>query len=120
VVTALEQLKHAIGVLAAAPEEQQTYLMGIRQADNKHPVDELTNIDELGLEFEDATYLVSRLLREQKLTNSSAQQIERLNSFLGQLSGMENKDFWTIRALYEDLRWDQVRTLARECLSDIV
>jgi hypothetical protein len=118
-VTRLEQLRHVVGILAASPEDQQSYLVEIGMVDNSRPVDKLNNIDELGLEFEDGTYLVAGLLRDHELTAKGAQCIEKLSDFMLQLSGDENRDFWTIQALYEDRRWTEVRALAQVCLSEM-
>jgi hypothetical protein len=119
VVTPLEQVSNAIGILAASPEDQQAYLIEIGLLDNSRPIDQRFNIDELGLQFEDANYLVTGLVRNKKLTGTAAGYIEKLNKFLLRLSGTSNSDFWTIQALHEDSRWAEVRALAQVCLSEM-
>jgi hypothetical protein len=118
-VTRLEQLRHAIGVLAASPEDQLLYLTQIGHADNSRPMDESTNIDELALQFEDATYLVRGLVLSGELNDKAEESLANLNNLILRLSGAKNSEFWTIRALEEDSRWGEVRALARECLSEI-
>jgi hypothetical protein len=118
-VTSLEQLRDAIGVLAASPTDQQSYLAEIGHFSNLRKVDKLTNIDELALQFEDATYLVVGLVQRRELTAEAARCVEKLDAAIAQVSGNGNSDFWTIGALYEDSRWTQIRVLAQDCLSEI-
>ena len=42
--------------------------------------------------------------------------ISDLDEVLRQQSGEENAPFWTLIAMREDTRWEQVRQLAKECL----
>jgi hypothetical protein len=116
-VTRLEQLRHAVSVLAASPENQILSLIEIGLVNGSRPIDELTNVDELALQFEDATYLLGGLVHEGHLSPIAAEAIGGLSEFLLNLSGRKNSDFWTIKALRADPRWVQVRQLARECLS---
>lgn len=118
-MTPLQQLRYAISVLAASPEKQLRYLVEIGHIDDSHAIDSRTNIDELALQFEDATYLVPGLLRRGHLTPKANRLIDKLNDFTLGLSGVENSEFWTIRALSEDSRWAQVRALAQDCLSEM-
>lgn len=115
-VTLLEQLRSAISLLAASPEDQRLYMIEIGRGTNSLEIDEATNIDELGLQFEDASYLVAQLARKGELNAEAVEHIEDLNNLMLRLSGMKNSDFWTIKALYEDDRWAQVRALARKSL----
>lgn len=117
-MNAIEQLRGAISVLAEPPEGQTHHLrrIGIVASGNG---DALTNIDELGLEFEDATYLISGLLEGSSITAAAGERIDRLNRYLLTLSGKEHSDFWTIGALSCDPRWEEVRKLARLCLKEM-
>ena len=118
-MTPFEQLRHAIGVLAAPPEEQLLYLVEIGHVDDSRPIDKLTNVDELGLQFEDAAYLAPALLRNAELTVKAGKCIEELNDFMSRVSGTENRAFWTIHALNEDSRWHQIRVMAQDCLLEM-
>ena len=115
-MTKLEQLRHAIGVLASSSEDQILYLCKIGLIDRCNVIDERTNVDELALHFEDATYLVEALVNESKLSQLEATYIEDLKEFLVSLSEERNAEFWTIKALRIDPRWAQVRELARKCI----
>jgi len=116
-VSPLEQLRSAIRLLSAMAEGQRRYLIEVGQITNFQAADEATSVDELGLQFEDATYLVPQLVQDDVLSAKAVEHIENLNNIMLSLSGEKNADFWTIKALYEDPRWAKIRTLACDTLA---
>jgi hypothetical protein len=51
-----------------------------------------------------------------KPSNAQIVQLNRLDDFLSEMSGSLHSDFWTDEALSSDLRWEEVRTLAKAVL----
>jgi hypothetical protein len=74
--------------------------------------------DELALEYDNC--LVATLGNHRKeFTPTQVQALEKINSFLNQMSGSENAEHWTLDALYNDAKWTEVRTLAQQTLTEL-
>lgn len=68
--------------------------------------------DELALEFEDAMRTFWET--QATLSPSEAASLSALDTYLNELSGPQNEEFWTdISLLESDVRWERVRVLAR-------
>lgn len=51
------------------------------------------------------------------LSPNQAAQLKTLADFFHVLDDPATNDFWTVKALYSDSRWDEVRRLAKQALS---
>ena len=114
-VNRLKELKDAVALLASAAESQLTYLATIEHNKGQEFGD-LTNIDEIVLQFEDASYAVKGLTDNGDISESAQIAIEKLSSELLHYSGRDASKFWTVRALMSDTRWGRIRELASDSL----
>ena len=99
----------ALGVLAAAAEQQEAWL------DSLGPVASW-NVSELGLEFDDGRLLMEQWIDAGWLSPESRAPIEALDSMLEEMSGEGNAALWTREALSQHEAWRKVRTLAMSAL----
>ena len=106
VETFIATLMQILRVLAGAADKQVEYLKGLGGA----------SVDELGLEFEEAWLLAGTILESKGITKYQYDAIKKLNDKLDQISGEEHEDLWSENALFENEEWEQVRSLAKECL----
>jgi len=102
----------ALGVLAAAAEQQEAWL------DSLGPVASW-NVSELGLEFDDGRLLMEQWIDAGWLAPESRAPIEALDSMLEEMSGEGNAALWTREALSQHEAWRKVRTLAMSVLCTI-
>jgi hypothetical protein len=127
-VTRYEQLKFALSVLASPANEQVQYLSSIGHFEDEPPPDsncvslyesqkyDYWNIDELSLQFSDIACARGDMKGNGEINDDQYNCISDLDEVLRQQSGEENAPFWTLIAMREDTRWEQVRQLAKECL----
>jgi hypothetical protein len=112
-------LKHAVLVLSLPAEQQEQYLKDLGHfEDEANPSDDW-NVDELGLQLEDAIILSGSMKDAGEITVAAYRTLTELNSLLNRFSGEEYSCFWTLRALRTDARWDEIRTIAAECLNGL-
>ena len=118
-VNQVEQLKKALEVLGSSYIQQRAYLSSVfgRHADISF--DDDMNVDELALQFEDASLGVNNIQPSASVSVSFVEKISRLSALLQSLSGESNANFWTIRALRDDARWATVREKASDCLRQL-
>ena len=114
--TRYQQLRQAIANLAAPAAEQCTYLESIFLRHGS-PLPPDFNTDELGLEFGDMYLATGDMLECGEISQSEVDAARPLDKLLEKWSGRKNGDFWTVRALFSDARWDEVRQLATAALA---
>jgi hypothetical protein len=115
VPTRYQQLRQAIANLAAPAAEQRSHLESIFP-EYGSPLPHDFNADELGLEFE--IYLATEdMLECGEISQKEIDAARPLDELLDRLSGKQGGNFWTVGALFDDARWDEVRRLAREALA---
>jgi hypothetical protein len=104
--TFVATLMQILRVLAGTADKQVEYLKGLGGA----------SVDELGLEFEEVWLLAETILESRGITQYQYDAIKKLNDKLDQISGEDHEDLWSEKALFENKEWEQVRSLAKECL----
>ena len=114
--TRYQQLRQAIANLAAPAAEQRAHLESIFP-DYGSPLPPSFNTDELGLEFGDIYLATGDMLECGEISQGQVDAAKPLDRFLERWSGKADPDFWTVAALFDDARWDQVRLLASEALA---
>jgi hypothetical protein len=113
--TRYQQLRQAIANLAAPATEQRAYLESIFPSYDL-PLPTGFSADELGLEFE--IYLATGdMLECGEISQQEIDAARSLDELLDKLSGKQNGAFWTVGALFDDARWDEVRRIASEALA---
>jgi len=116
IMNRFNQLRDATEILSATAHQQTAYLTRIMKPVSKS-FNDLANIDELALQFDDIASAVPDMVEKKEISTQQASCVVELNLLLGALSGEDNSDFWTAAALSSDSRWQEVRNKARDCLS---
>lgn len=98
-----------LSVLASSADEQLNYLEKLGDVP----------VDELALEFDDIVNVVLTDLKKEVITQKQYLCIKALDARFSELSGEENLSFWTENALYNDLRWQEIRDMAATCLEGL-
>lgn len=75
--------------------------------------------DELALTFEYSMRLMEQSAEFETLTALQRSTLGELDRRLAELSGQQNAAFWTVEALRQDPRWEELRTLARRILQSL-
>ena len=75
------------------------------------------NIDELALEFDDVALLAKVKYESNEITEEQYKLVERLATQLDEMSGIQNKQLWTEKALINAPQWKEVREHAKACLN---
>ena len=114
--TRYQQLRQAIANLAAPATEQRAYLESIFPSYGS-PLPPGFNTDELGMEFGDIYLATGDMLECGEVSQSEIDAARPLDKFLEKWSGKQNGDFWTVSALFDDARWDELRQLATQTLA---
>lgn len=114
--TRYQQLRQAIAKLAAPAAEQRTHLESIFP-NYGSPLPPDFNVDELALEFGDVYLATGDMLESGEIIQSEIDAARPLDEILEKWSGKHNSDFWTVGALFNDSRWEEVRQLARNALA---
>jgi hypothetical protein len=76
------------------------------------------SVDELALELEEIALLAPSKLESGEITQAQYSLIQLLNNKLDELSDNGKIDYWTESALFESSEWEEIRTLAKECLRE--
>jgi len=100
-----EQLRRSLQVLAAEAQ---------RQVDFYPP-----NSDIMGELATDYLHFAETIFTYWKLSPNQALQLKALADFFHALDRPEEEKFWTVQALYDDPRWNEVRRLAKHALSSL-
>ncbi|MDE8650492.1 hypothetical protein [Novosphingobium album (ex Liu et al. 2023)] len=110
-------MEEVIRVLSLKFSDQVAYLtkIGLLSENNKN--DDLVNIDEIALQFED--YYCA--YRSFKAIDDNHKVIMELLSAIDKIFERKslpgNSKFWTIYGLKNDDEWDLIRKLSKKCLS---
>ena len=75
------------------------------------------NIDELALEFDDVALLAKVKYESREFNEEQYKFVERLSTQLDEMSGIQNKQLWTEKALINTPQWKEVREHAKACLN---
>jgi len=113
--TRFQQLRQAIANLAAPAAEQQAHLESIFPSHGS-PLPSGFNADELGLEFGDIYCAAEDMLEYGEITREEIEAARPLSELLKSWSGKPSENFWTVAALFDDVRWEEVRQLAGKVL----
>ena len=100
--TMIDQFCEALQRLASSAQEQEGFLRQLGTA---------PSADELALDFSDALGVVRESLGE-----PARDAALRLDQYLGEISGGESAELWTVAALYSAPEWVRIRELANEAL----
>lgn len=106
-----DTLRDCIAVLASSADEQDMYL----RRSGFPP--EYGN-DELALELEDIFLAAGDMISCGELTEVQREAVKPLDRKLAELSGQYHSEFWQRVALWDDERWQAVRALAAEALTE--
>ncbi|MFL0803130.1 MAG: hypothetical protein K6L81_05400 [Agarilytica sp.] len=101
------ELLELLKILASSAQVQLTYLEGLGNP----------SVDELALEFDDLFLLASSKVETGVLTSPQFDLLERLNSKLDEISGVDM--CWTTTAISDSKEWEEIRVLANLCLKKI-
>ena len=110
---AMQELRSALRDLSLDAEGQIGTLLTGPKFD---PEDDLFNTDELALNLEDWIGMVPQLVAASLLSDACAQRIDRVWTQLGEMTGQQRAELWTIRGLRREPEWEKVRQLAKEAL----
>jgi hypothetical protein len=106
--TAFRQLRDSLTVLAAPAHEQLAHLERL----------ELPGlVDEIALEYDDVAAAADYMSELGELSLEQCEYVKKLNQFMKTFSGQANAHLWTPEALRSAPEWEQVRKMARHCLS---
>src|SRR5690242_9912457 len=97
----LIRLQHATQTLAL-PAEAQLALFP----------DFVCKADELALDF-DNWWRCIKARQEEMLSTDQVRLLQKIDTQLSQMSGMENADLWTEGALHDNPAWQEIRDLAK-------
>ena len=100
-----EQLRQSLQVLAAEAQEQ---------VDHFHPGSDI--ISELVTDY---NHFAETIFTYWILSPNQALQLKTLKDYFQALDDPATDDFWTVKALYSDPRWNEVRRLAKHALSSL-
>lgn len=110
-------LRASIVNLAAAPEMQVAYLYrSFATLTGGHSARRYGN-NELVLEFDDIFPAAEHMLEYEEITPSEIDSIKPLDRLIEQLCDEADETFWKREALFDDVRWQQLRSCASEALS---
>jgi hypothetical protein len=109
-------LKQALKLLASPATEQVAWLLEIGVISQSDSVDPNCNVDEIGLQFEDALICPLDNFTDQEIMKKIKEIIFAIDEIMLQNSGKENAEFWSIHGLYTDDRWKTIRILSIEAL----
>lgn len=118
-VKRLEELKKSLNILAGDVESQLSYLHDCGYFKSKKYLNDLTNVDELALQFEDVNYVTNGLLRDGLISKEAEALIKAVEAELTSYSGENGLGFWTIGGLRHDSRWSHIRNLAASAATSI-
>jgi hypothetical protein len=117
-VDRLSILVESLKVLESDADRQKNFLIHFHGIDNdSNGKALLTNTDELGLMFDDAYVLSPRLLEEGLIDQETASCLNAISLIMLKNSGLDNEQFWTVEALYEEQGWSDIRNRAKTALS---
>jgi hypothetical protein len=117
-VTKIVALQESLAIVAGDFELQLNYLEKSGLFSKKWYEWETCIVDELTLQLDsDASYIVRYLEAENLASQEFLDRYSALDNTLKQLSGKKNFEFWTVRALAKDPRWEEIRQLAKVCLA---
>lgn len=114
--TRYQQLRQSIANLAAPAAEQRAHLESIFPRYGS-PLPHHFNTDELGMEFGDIYLATGDMLEWGEISQSEIDAARPLDKLLEKWSGKQNGDFWTVGALFDDARWEEVRQIASHVLA---
>ena len=117
VPTRYQQLRQAVINLAAPAEEQVRYLDDSFAAITGRGSAAGYGNDELALELGDIFLAADDMIEHGELSHAEKEAVRPLDALLAGWSGRENADFWRREALFEDVRWAEVRACAAQALS---
>ncbi|MFC4060622.1 hypothetical protein ACFOWE_20150 [Planomonospora corallina] len=103
---ALSRIITALSRLALPAEEQIEILKG-----------EGLPVDELALDYEVALSTLWVVTEAGLLDDALAAELIEIDGLLDAISGFENEDLWTERALRDDRAWRRIRERAQAVLS---
>jgi len=110
--TRYQQLRQAIANLAAPAETQAAHLQTLFGGD----IGPEFCVDELAFEFGDYYSATRHMMTRREITQAEIDAVEPVDALLARWSGKANADFWTVRALFSDPHWEEVRACARQAL----
>lgn len=100
----LANLKASLQLLAAAAHDQVVHF---------ESPDFDSKTDEMALDYDHWSTAVRSFW---KLSDRQMALLEAINGYLESLSGEDNIAFWSDQALFDDPRWEEVRTMAKATL----
>ncbi len=107
-----QQLRQTIANLAAPAETQKAHLQALFGGD----IGPEFCVDELAFEFGDYYSAAHHMMARGEITQAEFNAVKPVDALLARWSGKANADFWTVRALFSDPHWEEVRVCARQAL----
>ena len=112
-----EQLRQAIAVLAAAADAQAAHLDRLHAPLTGGGSAADYSNDELALEFDDVFHAAEHMIDAGELTPWQRDAALPLDHILKTLSSQVHADLWKRDALWTDVRWEEVRAIAKQALA---
>ena len=112
--TRYQQLRQAIGNLAAPASAQAAYLDRFFSSAPGNAVD--YGNDELALQFDDIYAATGHMRECGEIAQNEIDAAKPLDVLLDKWSGPASAGFWTREALFKDKRWEEVRLCAQAVL----
>ena len=110
-------LREAVANLAASADAQASYLDSIFSGLTGGKSAEAYGNNELAMEFDDSFFAVGHMFECGEINQTEIDALRSLDEMLTRWSGLEHKDFWARKALFEDCRWQAIRLQASAILA---
>lgn len=117
--TRYQQLRQAVANLAAPPEEQVRYLDGILSSLTGGESAAGYGNDELALELDGIFEAANDMIDRGELSETEKKAVLPLDELLTRWSGPQKAGFWQRIALFNDARWEEIRSCAARALVEL-
>ncbi|WP_342249401.1 hypothetical protein [Sphingomonas sp. OTU376] len=115
--TRYTMLREAVANLAASAEAQVSYLDSSFSGLTGGKSAEAYGNFELAMEFDDSFVAVGHMLEFGEISQDEIDALQTLDELLSCWSGPSHEDFWVREALFDDPRWQAIRSRAAEVLA---
>jgi hypothetical protein len=103
----IKTLLDAVALLASDPSKQLQHLRELGLPEG---------IDELALEYDAIAAAADDMLQLGELDRQQFDSVRKLDGLLSCMSGEANSMLWTAESLSSAREWQEVRSVAKECL----
>lgn len=116
----IETLKQSLEIVAGDADSQLSYLNQIGHIDKNS--DELLSYhaDEIVLQLiDDKDYIIQYLQNAGLASKKFFDNYSELKILCGIFINRPNDEFWTVKSLISDSRWEEIRKIAKICVDEM-